>query len=136
MQKIDKIVLKETLYIAAWVIIFSFLMQAVFLITGWWSLPVLFGNILGGAAAVLNFLFMGITVQIAVSKEEKEAKQTMKTSATARNFFVFLVAVLGVVLEVFNTLAVLIPLFFPRFAIMLRPLFDKASDRKEKSDEN
>ena len=46
MKKIDPTIKKETLYIAAFVIIFSVLMQSVFLIIGKWDVEVLFGNII------------------------------------------------------------------------------------------
>ena len=73
MKKIDPTVVKETVYITAFTIIFSMLMQAVFLIVQKWDYTVLLGNLLGIIAVVLNFLLMGITVQNAVLKEEKDA---------------------------------------------------------------
>ena len=125
MKKIDETVLKETKYIGAWVLIFSVLMQAVFLVIGKWSLAVLFGNLLSGAFVVLNFLLMGITVQRAVLKEEKEAKTMVKVSQLYRSLMMLIMAVVGVALPCFDTVAVIIPIFFPRIAIMFRPLFDK-----------
>lgn len=125
MKKIDETVLKETKYIGAWVLIFSVLMQAVYLVIGKWSLAVLFGNLLSGAFVVLNFLLMGITVQRAVLKEEKEAKTMVKVSQLYRSLMMLIMAVVGVALPCFDTVAVIIPIFFPRIAIMFRPLFDK-----------
>ena len=125
MQKIDKVVKKETLYIASWVLIFSALMQAVFLIIGKWDMTVLWGNLLSGAAVILNFFLIGITVQNAVSKEEKDAKQTIKASSMLRTLALFIVVVVGVALDVFNTWAVVIPILFPRIAIALRPIWNK-----------
>lgn len=54
MKKVDKTVLRETGYIALFVILLSVLMQAVFLIIGKWDYTVLLGNLLS-AAAVGNF---------------------------------------------------------------------------------
>ncbi|MBQ8742625.1 MAG: hypothetical protein IJZ03_04590 [Clostridia bacterium] len=125
MKKIDQVVLKETLYVSAWVLIFSALTQAVFLLIGKWDYTVLFGNLLSASAAILNFFLMGISVQKAVTKEEKEAKNVLKISQLYRNILLLVVTVVGVVLKCFNTWSVIIPLFFPRIAIMLRPLFDK-----------
>ena len=125
MPKIDKTVQKETGYIALWVLIFSILMQATFLVIGKWDLTVLFGNLLGGALAVLNFFLMGIGVQKAVRKEEKEARDLMKLSQTLRSFLVLVVVIVGVVLHCFHTVAVILPLFFPRIAVAIRPLFMK-----------
>ncbi len=125
MPKIDKTVQKETGYIALWVLIFSALMQAVFLVIGKWDLTVLFGNLLGGALAILNFFLMGIGVQKAVRKEEKEARDLMKLSQTLRSFLVLVVVIVGIVLHCFHTVAVILPLFFPRIAVAIRPLFMK-----------
>ena len=102
-------------------------MEAVFLIIGKWSLPVLLGNLLGGCMAVLNFFLLGLTVQKAVTKEEKEAKDAMKVSQSLRMLMLFATAALGALLPVFNIFATLIPLLFPRIAIALRPVFDRKS---------
>ena len=68
-KKVDGTVRKETIYIAAAVLILSMLMQAVFLIIKQWDYTVLLGNLLGGGVAVLNFFLMGLTVQKATSAD-------------------------------------------------------------------
>ena len=128
MQKPDKAVLSNTLYIAVFTVIFSVLTEAVFLVIGRWSLDVLFGNLLGGAAAVGNFFAMGMTVQTAVTKEEKEAKDLMRLSQTLRTMGLVIVGVIGACVPFFHILAVLIPLFFPRIAIMLYPLVHRKEE--------
>ena len=125
MKRIDPTIKKETLYIASFVLIFSVMMQSVFLIIGKWDVEVLFGNILGAAAAVGNFFLMGLTVQASLEKEEKEAKNIIKLSQSARLFLLFGVALAGYLIPVFNIIAVVIPFLFPRIAVMLRPLADK-----------
>lgn len=126
MAKVNEVVRRETGYIALWVLVFSGLMQAVFLIGGWWTLSALWGNLLGGAAAVGNFFAMGLTVQRAVEQDEKRAASTMKLSQTLRMLALFLITMVGVLLpQAFSLWTVLIPLIFPRVAIALRPLFDK-----------
>jgi len=126
MKKIDAVVLKETKYIAAWCLIFSILMQAVFLVVSKWNYTVLLGNLLGCVTAVLNFFLMGLTVQSAVLKEEKEAKTAMKVSQLYRNMLVLIIVVVGILIPCFNTVSVIVPIFFPRIAIALLPLFDKS----------
>ena len=123
MNKIDKTVLKETKYIACWVLFLSMIAEAVFLIIGKWDYTVLLGNLLSGALVILNFFLLGITVQKAVNKEEKEAKTAMKVSQLYRNLMIIVVTVIGVALKCFNTWIVLIVLFFPRIAVAFRPLF-------------
>ena len=126
MQKIDKVVVKETKIIASWMIILSVFMEAVFLVIGKWNYTVLLGNLLSIILSVLNFLFMGITVQKALDKDEKDARQTMRASSMLRTFVIFVVAGAGVLLPWFSTWTVLIPLFFPRLIIAMRPVFDKS----------
>lgn len=131
MKKVDKTVLKETKYIAAFVLIFSVLMEAIFLIIGRWDYKVLLGNLLSGAAAVGNFFLMGLTVQVAVKKEEKNAKNMMKLSQSGRMLLLFAAAAIGVLAPCFNTWTSIIPLFFPRIAIAFRPLFLKREQGKQ-----
>ena len=100
-------------------------MNAVFLVIKKWDLTVLWGNLLSFASGVLNFFLLGVTVQKALNFEEKKAKNAMKLSQSLRLLMTFVIAVVGVVLKCFNTVAVLVPLIFPRIAIAMRPLFDK-----------
>ena len=126
MKKVDKTVKQETLYIGIWTVILSVMMQSVFLIIGKWDYTVLLGNILSGALAIANFFFIGITVQIAIAKnDEKEAKKVIRLSQSLRMLLIFVIVVLGVVLPVFNMWTSIIPLLFPRIAIIFRMFFNK-----------
>lgn len=125
MKKIDPTVLKETSYIAAVCAVLSLLMQSVFLIIGKWDYTVLLGNLLGLLAAVGNFFLMGLTVQSALGKEEKEARRTVKMSQSLRLLMMFAVALIGYLLSVFNTIAMIIPFLFPRIAVALRQFIKK-----------
>lgn len=129
MKKIDATVLKETGFIAAFTIILSLLMQSVFLIIGKWDYTVLLGNLLGYLAAVGNFFLLGLTVQSAVEKETKEAKNLMKLSSTLRLLMMFVIAIIGYVVPVFNIIAMIIPYLFPRIALAVRPAFLKKDGR-------
>ena len=124
-MKIDEVVKKETIYIAAIVGLLSVLLQAVFLILSKWDYTVLLGTILSSAAGILNFLLLGITVQKAVLKDEKAAKKTMEVSRLYRMLFMVVVVLIGVNVPVFSIWAVVISLFFPRIAIALKPVLDK-----------
>ena len=81
------------------------------------------GNLLGFTAAVLNFFLMGYTVQKAVLLEEKDAKKKVKLSQSLRTLMLVAFAAIGCVFKCFNPIAVLLPLLFPRIAILFRPLF-------------
>lgn len=126
-MKIDKTVIKETKYIATFVVIFSVLMQAVFLIIGKWHYTVLLGNLWGAAVAVGNFFVMGLFVQKAVMQNEQDARQTVKASQGLRLAAIFMLSVIGIIIfkQTPTRVAVLIPLIFPRFAVMLRPFIKK-----------
>ena len=125
MKKVDSTVKKETLYIFLFTVIFSVLMQSVYLVIGRWNLTVLWGNLLGVAAATGNFFLMGLTVQNALGKEEKDAKNLMKISQSLRMLMLFAVALVGYLVPFFNLVAVVIPFIFPRIAITLRALLIK-----------
>ncbi len=129
MQKIDATVRRETAFIAVWVLIFSVAMEAVFLVVGAWDYRVLAGNLLGAAAAVLNFFLMGLTVQNALGKNEKEAANLVRLSQSLRLLMLFVVAMIAFLVPVFNLVSALVPLLFPRFAIMLRPMFNKQMEQ-------
>ena len=135
MKKIDDAVLKETKYIALWTLIFSVLMQAVFLIIGKWDYTVLLGNLLSAVTCILNFFLMGLSIQKALTMDEKDAKNHMKTSSTVRRLGVVVITVIGVVLPVCNIWAVIIPLIFPSIAIRTRLIWDKIGAKKNKKED-
>ena len=126
-MKVNKTVINETKYIAFLVVIFSVLMQAVFLIIGKWNYTVLLGNFWGSAVAIGNFFVMGLFVQKAVTQDEKEARQTVRASQSLRMAGIFVLAAVGLIIfkQTPTRVAIVIPLIFPRIAIMIRPLIDK-----------
>lgn len=125
MARIDRVIIRETTYIALWVLILSALTQAVFLIVRAWDPSVLLGNLYGAAVAVLNFFLMGLAVQRAAKQNEEGARATVRASHAGRTLLLFVFAAVGVLLPVFHRVTVLLPLFFPRLAITIRPLLDK-----------
>ena len=127
MKKIDPTILRETRYVASVTVVLSAIMQAVFLVIGKWNLTVLFGNLFIGFAVILNFFLMGLTVQKAVTQDEKSAKRTVKMSMLGRNVMMFAFLASAVLLreKVFNIWASLIPVVFPRIAIALKQILMK-----------
>ena len=125
LKKVDPTVLKETGFIAGVVLVCSALMQLVFLVLGLWDTTVLWGNLLGGFTAVLNFFLMGLTIQKALGKASKDAAAQMKVSQSMRLLMMALVAVLGACVSCFNLLAVILPLLFPRIGVTIRGLQTK-----------
>ena len=130
MRKIDKTVLKETGYVLGFIIVLSVLTEAVYLILGKWDVSVLYGNILGAVGAALNFFLLGLTVQSALGKDEKEAKNRMKLSQMLRLLMMFGIAVAGYLIPSVDIVAVVIPFIFPRVAVALRYFFVKKKEGK------
>ena len=130
-QKISGAVRTETLFILCFSGVLSLLMQSVFLLIGAWDLTVVWGNLLGLFASVGNFFFMAMTVQWSVERSPEGGKALMRTSLTVRMFCLFLILMIGALLSCFHTIAVLIPMIFPRIAIALSPWIRK----KEKGTE-
>ena len=120
MRKIDATVKKETICVAVWEAALTAVMLAVFLVLKSFDWTVLTGAILGAATAVVNFLLMGLTIQGAIGLEEKEARTRLRGSQNLRMMMQTVIAVLGAALPCFNLYAVLIPLFFPRIAMIVR----------------
>ena len=120
MKKIDKTVIKETGFVLIFVVILSVFMESVYLVIGKWNLSVLLGNILGAVAAAGNFLLLGLTVQSALGKDVKEAKNRMKLSQSLRLLLLFVVALIAYLVPVIDIVATVIPFIFPRFAVTLR----------------
>ena len=131
MKKIEPTIIKETLYILVCVVILSVLMEAVFLFIRRWDYTVLLGNLLTGFAVTLNFFLMGLGVQKALGKDEKEAKKIIRLSQVYRYLILIVFLVIGVVFSCFNNWAVFVPVVFPRIALAIRPLFNKKKGVQE-----
>lgn len=110
---------RETGHIALGVLCFSAVMELVFLLLRRWSLGVLWGNLLGGGFAVLNFFFLGLTVQaIASEEDQKRARLKLQGSYSLRMLLTLGVIVLAIKLPFVVWPAAVIPLLFPRLTIL------------------
>ena len=135
-MKIQKAVKDETIHIALGVLVLSVLMQAVFLLIGQWNSAVLWGNVLGGVYAVLNFFILGLTVQkVANDGDEKRGKSWMQFSYSTRMFGTVVIVFLGITLPIFNWLVVLLCQFFPRITIAYMGVTGKHAKDAQKEQE-
>ena len=122
----DPAVKKETGYAALWVLLLSLVMEGVFLVLRAWSPAVLLGNLGGGAAALGNYLLLGLTVSRALSSgKPEEAARRVKATATLRLVGCAGVCALLVGLLKTNVYATVLPLLFPRVGLAFRPLVDR-----------
>lgn len=129
--KIDPTVGRMTGYIAACVLVLSALMEAVYLVIGAWDRTVLWGNLLGAAAAVLNFFLMGLTIQRSLGLSQEDAKKFIQVSQSLRMLMILVFCAIGAAVPVFDLLAVLLPQFFPRIGTMLWPKISKEQESEE-----
>ena len=135
MPKLDPTVRKETAYIAVWVLALSPVMEAVFLVIGRWDTGVLTGNLIGAAAAVGNYLLLGITVSRALSDGEKDrAMLRVRSSMTLRMFGMAAVCAAAVGLLKTNVFATMLPLLFPRIGLAFRPMTDRMLGRESRAE--
>ena len=79
-MKIQEATKRETLHIAAGTLAFSAVMNGVFALLGRWDLTVLWGTLLGGGFAVLNFFLLGLTVQ-KMAGDPNEKKRQARAAA-------------------------------------------------------
>jgi hypothetical protein len=117
---------------------FSAVMNGVFALLGRWDLTVLWGTLLGGGFAVLNFFLLGLTVQkMAGDPNEKKGKLVLQLSYSLRMLATLAVVVLGVKLACFSWVATVIPLLFPRLTILAMQILGmyKPPKNKEGGDE-
>lgn len=120
LNQIDPTIKRDTKYIALVVGILTVLMESVFLIIGKWDVTVLLGGLLGACTAILNFFMMGMSVQKAVAKGEKEASGVMKASHSLRMVMLVVICAVAALLPgVFNLVATMVPLLFPSIGAKL-----------------
>ena len=121
----DPAVKKETGYIAVWVVVLSFVMEAVFLLIRQWDLSVLFGNLGGAAVAIGNFFLMAVIATRAVRRgvetgKPEEAALRVKATVMVRLIGCVLLCVLLIAVFKTNVYATLIPMLFPQIGIFFR----------------
>lgn len=138
MVRLEREVSKNLVFIAAFTAALSLVMEAVFLIGDWWNLKVLAGNIAGAVAAVLNFYLLCVTVQKAVEMNKEDASKKMRMSKSLRMLMIAVICALAIWLlgsGVPVTLATLIPLMFPRIALIFYSIRHKKDAKASVSEQ-
>ena len=125
-MRVDPVVKKQTLVIAAGAAVMTAVEQAVFLlIPGGWCVEVLVSNLIMSAVMVLHFFLLGLTVQSAVMLEPDDAKKKMRFSQSMRLLMVVAVlaaaaaVVIGLKWEYKIIYAMLPPLLFNRITVFV-----------------
>lgn len=135
-MKVQEATRQETMHIATGVLCFSAVMNLVFICLKRWELSVLWGTLMGGGWAILNFFLLGLTVQKMVADpDEKRGKKLLRRSYSLRMLVTILVTALALRLPGVNGVAEVIPLFFPRLTIFAMQLLGMYKP-EEKGTEN
>ena len=141
-MKLQEASKREAMHIAVGTLVFSCIMNGVFALLGQWNLTVLWGTLLGGGFAVLNFILLALSVQkLAAETDEKKGKAWMQMSYQMRMIATVVVGIIGVSVPCFHWVAVLIPLLFPRITILAMQLLgmykpEKPVKKEEGGDES
>ena len=132
-EKLQPAVKKETKKVAlctAVGVILMFVVFGVLHITMGGKVPfdytVILGGLGGGLIAVLNFFFMGLTVQdVASCTDEDMARMKMRASYSKRMMLQALWIVVAIAAPCFHFVAGLVPLLFPGAGIKITGIFLK-----------
>lgn len=118
---------KDFLYVSVWVSVLTAVMWGVFALLHFTVLKkvpldwtVFLGGLCGAAVAIGNFYYLAISVQKTASKEGASAELAFRRGYTARMLLHGLWVVLAVKLSCFQWAASILPLLFPRVAILAR----------------
>lgn len=108
---------KETVHIACGVCVLGVITLGVFTLLGRFGLPVVWGLLLGAAAAILNFLFLGFTVQRAAEGKSDQGPAVIRLSYSVRTLLLGVYIFFALRCSWVNSAAAVLPLFFPRVTI-------------------
>ena len=120
-MKISPAIKKETGHIALGVLIGDIVMLAVFLLLKRMDYTVILGTLLGSAAAILNFFFMGYGCQKAMNDPDR-AQLIVKRSYSRRMLGMVVVMIIGFSVPHFQIVAVVIPFLMPSTTIKVMQL--------------
>lgn len=129
-----KFILKQTAIIALGQALCVGAMVGIFALLGQFDTSVLWGGVVGGGLAVLNFFAMAVGAMVA---SDKAVEQDVKGGqATVRLSMIARLAVIAIVLIAFaksglcNVLAMVLPLAFTRPILTFAEFFGKAGGKK------
>ncbi len=130
-----KMVAVQTIVVSAGQAVGLALMCGVFALLHRFSLPVLWGGIVGSLLSILNFFIMAVSASLAADKAEKQdvqgGQKLMRLSYLGRIIGLFAILFICVKSGYFNLFSLLIPLLFARPSLTLYEFFRKPGDKKE-----
>lgn len=124
-----KIVFTEVAFVAIGEVIGVAAMLGVYALLGYFSMPVLWGGIVGGLMAVLNFFAMAVVVSLAADRAEKQdvqgAQKMIKGSYPLRLLLLAVVLFAFAKSGICDVLALALPLIFVRPTLRIAEFFRK-----------
>ena len=127
----DSTILKETKHIAIGVLIGDVIMCLVFVILKRFDLSVVLGAVLGSVFAVGNIFYLGVSVKKALGKGEGAQRYFRKTYFIRMLLHAACIAIAALVPQI-NTIAGIVPLFFPKlviYAMQLLGMYDPEDNK-------
>lgn len=129
-----KNVIRQTLAVLAGELSLSAVMVGIFAALGHYDTSVLLGAAAGSVLATLNFFIMAMGVDLAADKAEKQdvkgGQALIQLSYGFRLIGLFVVLIICAKTEVFNLLALVIPLAFTRPVLTIADIFKKKGDNE------
>lgn len=129
-----KLVLQETAIITIGQVLCVAAMFGIFALLGKFDQKVLWGGILGGVLAILNFFFMAIGANLAADKAEadnvKGGKAIIQGSFMLRYLLLIVVLFAGAKSGFCNVVALVLPLVFTRPILTVGEFFRKSGENK------
>lgn len=127
-----KIVFQETLIVAAGQVICVAAMIGVFALLGFLDKSVVFGGIIGGMLAILNFFIMAVSASLAMDKAADQdvegGKKLIRTSQIVRYAILFVLLFAFIKSGICNMIAIVLPVVFVRPILLVGEFFRKSGD--------
>ncbi|MCI6956111.1 MAG: ATP synthase subunit I [Candidatus Faecousia sp.] len=124
-----KIVYRETGIVAIGVTVCTAVMMLVYALLGRFDLSVLWGGLMGAVLSIGNFFLMALGTSLAADKAEnqdvKGGSLLVRNSYMLRLLVLFVVLILCAKTEVFNLIALVLPLVFVRPTLTVVEFFRK-----------
>lgn len=124
-----KIVYRETGIVAIGVTVCTAVMMLVYALLGRFELSVLWGGLTGAVLSIGNFFLMALGTSLAADKAEnqdvKGGSLLVRNSYMLRLLGLFVVLILCAKTEVFNLIALVLPLVFVRPTLTVMEFFRK-----------
>lgn len=107
----------DVLRVAAGNFILGAVMVLIFAITGYFSIEVIWGALLGNSFVSLSFLWLAISVSKNVEKDPDNARKRVSATYTYRLLAMAAMVIVAIKLPIFNWIAAVVPLFYQRIVI-------------------